>query len=253
MDLATLVTHNFWKEKTEFLLETDTYPYWVMFAVERGAFRFRIGNREEFAEAGDIVVCPPDTGFWRWTEGKPLTFHFVAFEADTESAGVEDWPIGKCTPVNQTRYMDNLMLLATVSNPAYKEHVLNDILYMLRYANEPLQRASEAPAPDADMQEAAQKLKAQAYEGVRMKDIAQSLGLSQVQFTRRFRAAFRIAPLEYVTTLRMHHACRLLADTTLKLDDIARRCGYENGFYFSRAFTAHTGINPSEYRKRHRV
>jgi AraC-like DNA-binding protein len=41
--------------------------------------------------------------------------------------------------------------------------------------------------------------------------------------------------------------------TEYTLDHIARLCGYENGFYFSRVFTHYSKVNPSQYRKMYGV
>jgi transcriptional regulator GlxA family with amidase domain len=125
---------------------------------------------------------------------------------------------------------------------------------MLRNANNlPRTGLSAIPILDHAMQRAVILMREHAFGGIRIKEVAMQLGLNPVQFTRRFRAAYQITPIEYITTIRMHRACTLLAGTTLKLEMIARQCGYENGFYFSRAFSSHTGLNPSEYRKQHRV
>ncbi|MCZ8523462.1 helix-turn-helix domain-containing protein [Paenibacillus mucilaginosus] len=51
----------------------------------------------------------------------------------------------------------------------------------------------------------------------------------------------------------MQRARTLLLETSLTLDEIADRCGYENGFYLSRIFSRKMRVPPSVYRKIHRV
>lgn len=58
---------------------------------------------------------------------------------------------------------------------------------------------------------------------------------------------------DYVSEVRMRRVCRLLLDPTLKIYEIAERCGYKNIIYFNRQFKQHTGLTPGQYRKRHKV
>lgn len=50
--------------------------------------------------------------------------------------------------------------------------------------------------------------------------------------------------------IRMEKACEKLKDINFKTYDVAYYIGYDNPKSFSRAFKAHYGISPSEYRKR---
>ncbi|WP_315373425.1 helix-turn-helix transcriptional regulator, partial [Paenibacillus xylanexedens] len=88
---------------------------------------------------------------------------------------------------------------------------------------------------------------------ISLQELAQRLALSPVQLTRRFREAFQETPSGYLKRVRLKKAQNLLADSSLTLNQIAERCGYENGFYLSRVFSKTLGISPSEYRRRHRV
>jgi two-component system, response regulator YesN len=53
---------------------------------------------------------------------------------------------------------------------------------------------------------------------------------------------------DYVTELRMAKGKRLLAETNLKIVEIARLCGYSNYKYFMAVFKRSAGITPSEFR-----
>ena len=58
------------------------------------------------------------------------------------------------------------------------------------------------------------------------------------------------SPLEYMTSLRMKNAERLLStDWTngCAIAEIAQMCGYENPLYFSRVFRKHYGCSPTQY------
>ena len=68
-----------------------------------------------------------------------------------------------------------------------------------------------------------------------------------------FKKELGISPLEYLTSLRMKNAERLLAavwTSEYAIAEIAHMCGYENALYFSRVFRKYYGCSPSQYLKK---
>lgn len=84
---------------------------------------------------------------------------------------------------------------------------------------------------------------------VAISTVASIAYLSTRQFTRIFKASYKVSPKEYIITLRLEYACRLLQDKTMKLGPIAMECGFSDISFFSRQFKARFGITPSEYRE----
>jgi transcriptional regulator GlxA family with amidase domain len=48
--------------------------------------------------------------------------------------------------------------------------------------------------------------------------------------------------------VRLDMCCRLLAETNLPVDKVARRCGIGNGGRLSKIFRRYLGTTPTEYR-----
>ena len=70
-----------------------------------------------------------------------------------------------------------------------------------------------------------------------------------------FKKEIGMSPLEYLTSLRMKHAERLLStgwSSGRAIAEVAQMCGYENALYFSRVFKKHYGCAPSQFVSRHR-
>ncbi|MBO7743591.1 helix-turn-helix domain-containing protein [Paenibacillus sp. MWE-103] len=257
---ARLVSHVYWDRKERFALDRDRYPYWSMFAAEEGRFVYSIQDHTGEAGFGDLVICPPNTWFHRRTVS-PLSFHFFHFgwEADTESRSAEELgPKGKISVADAERLSSDFRYLKRLAPErdriaqAHKQHLLNDLLRLSS-----LERGADANPVQGgiatELQEAHRYMTVHAYAPLNMRSLAHSLKLTPVQLTRRFRAAYGMTPSEFVTELRLARACRLLEETTLSMDKIASRCGYENGFYLSRVFRHKRGMTPSFYRKAHRV
>jgi transcriptional regulator GlxA family with amidase domain len=99
-------------------------------------------------------------------------------------------------------------------------------------------------------------LKAQQYleenftERIYMSDSARHAGLEERTFNRRFKKATGDTPTEYIQNLRIETARKLLETSREPVEQITRNPGYENTSSFRRLFKQHTGLSPSEYRRR---
>ena len=83
--------------------------------------------------------------------------------------------------------------------------------------------------------------------------VVEASGIAQRTFTRRFRNATGMSPLEYTQTLRIEEAKQLLETTGTAVDKIARSVGYEDTSAFRRIFKRLVSETPREYRRRTNV
>lgn len=99
------------------------------------------------------------------------------------------------------------------------------------------------------LREAQQLMEEHFAEPVRLADLADRAHLSVRQFTARFKRAFGVTPLQYLTRLRVAAAQELLCRSDQGVAAIAREVGYENLSHFYRTFVQHTGMPPGRYRQ----
>lgn len=81
-----------------------------------------------------------------------------------------------------------------------------------------------------------------------LKDVARNAGLGMRSFTRRFRRATGVSPLQYAMQLRVGEAKSLLLHSNLDINEIAWRCGWQSASLFSRQFKLRVGMPPRDYR-----
>lgn len=86
-------------------------------------------------------------------------------------------------------------------------------------------------------------------EDVRLSDLLSQAHLSASAFSRAFRAATGRSFHAYLTERRLSYACGLLQETGKSVAAVAAACGYRDFSAFSRAFRAHFGVTPLQYRK----
>jgi AraC-like DNA-binding protein len=83
---------------------------------------------------------------------------------------------------------------------------------------------------------------------LKVTQLAARAGLSPSHYFAVFKRQTGCSPLDYLIGLRMGQACRLLAETTLSVKNIAAKLGYDDPFYFSRLFKSVNAVAPTEYR-----
>jgi transcriptional regulator GlxA family with amidase domain len=86
--------------------------------------------------------------------------------------------------------------------------------------------------------------------GFKLGELAQHLAVSERTLNRRFKQALGEPPLQYLQTLRVDVAKRLLETRRLKVDSVSERVGYSDLSTFRRLFKRETGLSPREYQRR---
>ncbi len=86
-------------------------------------------------------------------------------------------------------------------------------------------------------------------EGISLEDVARHVVLSPTYFSALFKSETGTGFIKYLQFVRMEQAKKLLRESSLRIDDIAREVGYHDLKYFNKVFRSETGVKPSEYRK----
>jgi len=81
-----------------------------------------------------------------------------------------------------------------------------------------------------------------------MHNLAELFGMSQRNFTRRFKSATNMTPVQYLQKSRFAAAKELLQNSNLSIKEIAYRVGYIDVSYFTKLFKEFSSITPKEYR-----
>ena len=79
--------------------------------------------------------------------------------------------------------------------------------------------------------------------------LARSVGMGRSSFAAHFTARVGRAPMEVVAEARMEQAAELLRKGSLKVAEISELVGYGSEAAFSRRFTRHFGMAPSQLRE----
>ncbi|WEK20998.1 MAG: AraC family transcriptional regulator [Candidatus Pedobacter colombiensis] len=83
-----------------------------------------------------------------------------------------------------------------------------------------------------------------------VQEIASKLNMSVASFSRYFKHHTHKTFSDYVTEIRIGHACRLLMENNFSISEISYKSGFDNLSNFYRHFKKLRGIIPKEYRSR---
>lgn len=87
-------------------------------------------------------------------------------------------------------------------------------------------------------------------EKIFIEDVAALTNLSVTSFCRYFKITSNKSYFDFLTEIRLNHACRLILDTDYTIQHIALDSGFENTSNFYRHFKNVKGVTPKEYKAR---
>jgi AraC-like DNA-binding protein len=227
----------------------------------------------QYMSAGSVELTIDDrqhalTGRWFWSAypGPRIAFHaappakhwrhrYIAFRGSRVQRWMKDglFPIAPQPAPRDLDFgerFDQLLDFATRrSGEAFATlratHILEEFLIELA------EDRTAARTRPAWLKQAIGKLDV-AVRGLAVVDhrrIADELGMAEVTFRRKFRAATGAPPHEYVLHARVAEAKRLLGESDLPIKSIAQRLGYNDVYFFSRQFKRFAGVPPALYRR----
>lgn len=85
---------------------------------------------------------------------------------------------------------------------------------------------------------------------ISLESCAEQHQINVFTLSKAFKQSTGMTFVEYLTRLRLEKAKELLGGTSMKINEIAERVGYQ-GTYFNRIFKKVEGITPSQYRELH--
>jgi transcriptional regulator GlxA family with amidase domain len=88
---------------------------------------------------------------------------------------------------------------------------------------------------------------------LRAQDLARAVGCSVHHLGHIAHERLGVSLMEYLTRFRLEVARHLLTATRLTIDQVAGEAGFSSASHLSRAFLAHSGYRPGDYRRRVRT
>jgi AraC-like DNA-binding protein len=158
---------------------------------------------------------------------------------------------------DEVRLNANRLAAAIASQITAMEGNCEDLLVDLvdsitrEYADPSLERDVLATARPVDyrIRKALAYIHEHATENLKNDDIARIVGLSRSRFFEQFKRCVGTTPQHYIDWTRLAFATRWLGTSGRPLTELADELGFSAHSHFTRFFTQHVGVSPSEFRR----
>jgi len=85
---------------------------------------------------------------------------------------------------------------------------------------------------------------------ISIKLLSQKANLSKSHFSKLFSDELDISPMEYLKTIRLKNAKKMLRSNQSSITQIAQLCGFNSSSYFTKSFKEAFGVTPREFVRR---
>lgn len=259
------------------LSETITNTLRIYYIME-GRFEWIIGRQHYILYPGDMVLVLPgrefggergvlDIGTLSWIHlhvEKPESPEKVLLGKWSNLGKIENRAIGKILSLNNTPVLSKLKEAGRILHELRQEllnqqigystrvNQLIDELFILIARKLTYQNNSYRDFPQTFMK-LEKSLRQNLAHQWTVEEMAGLVGLGTTSFTEKVKNYSGFSPLNYLITIRISEAIKLLKRLDLNVTDIALDTGFYSSQHFSTTFKKLTGYTPSEFRKKNIV
>ena len=219
------------------------HAYYQIIIYTKGSGIINIGDGERKISKGDIVIVPPDVMHSSYPECEYERIYiggeFNQIFNFSEPVVVSDNLSG------EGLLLANMIYKNRFANEDYVTALFNAFAHFL------LQNINMDDTISIAVKEIINELTENFYDcNLSLSYILQKSGYAEDYIRSHFKRITGKAPVEFLTDVRISHACFLI-DTyksALSLTAVAEKCGYTDYVYFSRRFKQKMGISPRAYK-----
>ncbi len=242
------------------------HEYWEFPVVMSGSYKHSIGNTSAIVEKNTAFLIRPDD-IHKWEKKSPkvsminvlMKDGFVREVCKSFSEDLYDnlliWKpyIQLTLRDSQTAELfENVYSLQNNINDEKKYNYISKIIAFFIFGRITQQNLSTLDNKPQWFSKLLQQAHIMGNRKWKVDDLLEVSGYSQGHLCRIFNEYLGCTPIQYLTKIKMIHACNYLEFSDLSIIEIAFELGYTNSSHFNHVFKQHHGISPIHYRKQHR-
>lgn len=229
--------------------------FWLLHFVISGKGRL-INERGSYdlSENQIFVIRPYETATYVADETEPWDYIWIGFSAENDAP-----PILNSNDVIFAPYLRELFISAFYDDffsdentgGAYESFLCGIIWQMfgkLMYGS-----IGNLSVYESYIRPAISIMRSDYPNSITVSDIASRLHISRGHFSKIFKEETGVSPKKYLNDIRMKKAAELIVRNGMSLTVTASTVGYPDVFTLSRAFKAHYGCNPTEYKLKNKL
>ena len=228
-------------------------------AAGKGHFYFKGSKKATIVEKGNMVLFRPKEPqvYYYYAKDKTEVYwvHFTGWKVEQyldsydlpKKENVFFTGVSPDYPWIYNQIIKELQLQRANYDDVIKLFLHHILLTINRYIKEGKQAKNETIS---DIERAVHYFNENYTKAISIEQYAQEHLMSVNWFIHSFREVMQIPPMQYVVSLRIAAAKGYLEKSNKNVGEIAGIVGYDNPLYFSRLFKKHTGMTPTEYKRR---
>lgn len=220
-----------------------------------GKSRVFVDSCEQVAEAGDVVVAfPNQVHRFEMVEPEQYLLFIVHPDMMPELAGAFSGRLPQSPVIKDCRHL--LPLLMQLRDAAMRPSPFRDVALkglLLAFFAQLFERVdlTEPRTEDSHSVRTIVNFCARHFTAdLSLEMLEEKLHLSRYYISHLFSHRLHIRFNDYVNSLRVSEACRLLRSTSDSITDVAARVGFNTLRTFNRSFAKQMRQSPSEYRRK---
>lgn len=221
------------------------------------------GNTYELGKGDFFVLFPHTEVYYEADEHHPWDYLWVGFNGIKASSYLKYAGIDKEHVIGHffnTSFVltciQQMMLARTLThfNECKRQAALLQVLAaLMENHHQTLRTQDQYEYPyRVYLQQATDYIHDHYKENIKINDIANYIGIDRSYLTNIFKNTLELSPQEYLLQFRLDRASEFLANTDMKISQIATEVGYQDAMAFSKIFHKYKGISPSEWREQGR-
>lgn len=218
------------------------------------------GTRYE-VEKDQYILIPPHVPYaFGADEKKPWTIYWLHFRGDVSYRFLPSHPLPQTiTAGENSRLQDRIQLFEEIyscfSMGYIKEYMiytsmclypfLASFIWLEQYRHIRIPHHRKYPFSSRVIHYMQEHIE----QALTLSRLAAYFGYSPSHFSMLFQKETGLSPIHYFIRLKIQKACQYIELTSMKMNEISTKLGFEEPAYFSRLFTKVMGMSPSSYRE----
>ncbi len=231
---------------------------YLLFYVAAGEEIFCLGNKQEIAKAGTLVLFAPGEPQHHYCQYQGTSeFYYVHFTCSEPARWLRFLPMQTsrlyfCSPgTHLTACFQGLIDELQLKRTLYKEVCAAKLTELFCVVNRKVIGKEQGQAgKDRIVHRVIHEINRTYFEPLTLEDYALRFGFSKYHFLRVFKEHTGMSPIAYRNHVRLRHAKEMLEEGDISVTQIAEMTGFSSPQYFCDVFLTATGQRPTEYRKK---
>lgn len=232
--------------------------HYLIHHVISGKGVYILQNKRYELSAGDTFLIYPDTSIHYYADSKdPWEYIWVGFDGLDAKHYVDQMDFSPQEPVLRGLYAPEIVgllenIYASYGAGTWRDAAITGHLYLLiAFLVEHAKKIAGPRAVGNDCAKSvANYIMTHFEEPITVEELADFAAVSHSSLYRNFKRQFQMSPKRFLLEYRIERACMLLTDSTYSIQEISNSVGFEDPFYFSRAFKAIKGVSPRQFAAR---